>query len=235
MAIPATVTGNLKALTNGSIAQGLVIFQLANTGSGNPIIVSGTAIFPSLKIITQSAADGSFSQTLWGNDNISPSNTIYNVTFRDAQGNEVGPIQYSITGSSVNLNSLSASSTTSPPVLIPTSSLPEIATVSLTGQNASIATTTLYAVPAGGAGVYRLSYSIIATATGTGNVNPSVIYNNGSAGQTIIGSTISLAGLGNEAGNAFEFYSAANQNISYATTYTSPGSYALRLRLENLA
>jgi hypothetical protein len=119
MAVPLIVTGNLKALTNGSISQGFVIFQLGNLGTGNPIIVSGTAIFPSLKVITQSAADGSFSQTLWGNDNISPSNTIYNVTFRDLQGNEIGPIQYSLTGSSPNLNTLSAVSNTTPPVLIP--------------------------------------------------------------------------------------------------------------------
>jgi len=117
MPVPCQVVGNLIQLSNGVIAQGQVIFELANTGVGNPITIIGTGIFPALKYVAYSAADGSFTQALWGNDNINPANTIYNVTYRDNQGNEVGPIQYSITGFTVNLNSLAATTTVLPPVL----------------------------------------------------------------------------------------------------------------------
>jgi len=119
MPSPCTVSGNLRQLSNGVIANGQVIFELSNIGTGNPLIVSGTGIFPALKYIAQSASDGSFTQAIWGNDNISPSNTIYNVTFRDNSGNEVGPIQYSITGATANLNSLAAAGSTTPPILLP--------------------------------------------------------------------------------------------------------------------
>jgi hypothetical protein len=64
------------------------------------------------------AQDGTFSTQLWGNDNINPSNTLYAVTFRDFLGNEMGPILYSITGASVNLNTLGAASGTIPPVFV---------------------------------------------------------------------------------------------------------------------
>lgn len=113
------VTGNLRQLSNGLIAQGQVIFELGNIGTGNPITIAGTAIFPSLKCKVHSAADGSFVQALWGNDNISPSNTIYNVTYRDHFGNEVGPIMYSITGASADLDTISAVTSTVPPVIAP--------------------------------------------------------------------------------------------------------------------
>lgn len=117
MPSPCTVTGNLLQLSNGIIANGQVIFELANIGTGNPITITGTGIFPALKYAATSQANGSFTLNLWGNDNINPANTIYNVTYRDTLGNEVGPIQYSITGVSANLNTLAASSTTTPPVL----------------------------------------------------------------------------------------------------------------------
>lgn len=118
MPTPCSVSGTLQTLTSGRIAQGKVIFQLTNTGTGNPIGVSGTSIIPALTYTVMTAQDGSFAVSLWGNDNISPSNTLYAVTFRDFQGNEIGPILYSITGASVSLNSLAVSSGTIPPVLI---------------------------------------------------------------------------------------------------------------------
>lgn len=118
MAVPCVVSGNLQTLTSGQVAQGQITFQLTNIGTGNPIGVTGTSIFPSLKYVVLSAPDGSFSISIWGNDNINPANTLYAVTFRDVQGNEVGPIQYSIIGATANLNTLAAVSTTLPPVLV---------------------------------------------------------------------------------------------------------------------
>lgn len=116
MPTPCTVTGTLQTLTSGKIAQGKVIFQLTNVGTGNPISVSGTSIFPSLSTTIMTAQDGTFSTPLWGNDNISPSNTLYAVTFRDFQGNEIGPVLFSIAGSTVNLNSASPVNNVLPPV-----------------------------------------------------------------------------------------------------------------------
>jgi|HubBroStandDraft_6_1064221.scaffolds.fasta_scaffold213551_2 hypothetical protein len=132
MPSPCIVIGNLKQLSNGVIAQGQIIFELANIGIGNPITVVGTGIFPALKYTAYSAADGSFTQTLWGNDNISPANTIYNVTYRDNLGSEIGSFQYSITGTLVNLNSLAAISTVLPPVLF---SIPNSARFTASGSN----------------------------------------------------------------------------------------------------
>jgi hypothetical protein len=117
MANPASVTGTLSTLTGGKIAQGKVIFQLTNIGTGNPIGVSGTSIIPALTYTAMTDQAGNFSLNLWGNDNLIPANTLYNVTFRDFQGNEIGPITYSITGASVNLNTAAATNTTTPPVL----------------------------------------------------------------------------------------------------------------------
>jgi hypothetical protein len=132
MPVPCIVVGNLIQLSNGVIAQGQVIFELANTGVGNPITVIGSGIFPALKYVVYSAADGSFSQALWGNDNINPANTIYNVTYRDNFGNEVGPIQYSITGLTVNLDNLAAVTSVSPPILF---SIPNSARFYASGTN----------------------------------------------------------------------------------------------------
>lgn len=119
MPTPCTVTGTLQTLTSGKIAQGQVIFQLTNIGTGNPLGVSGTSIFPALTYNVFTAGDGTFTTQLWGNDNITPANTLYSVTFRDSFGNEVGPILYSITGSSANLNTITAASGTTPPVILP--------------------------------------------------------------------------------------------------------------------
>lgn len=116
---PVTVTGTLQTLTSGRIAQGKVIFQLTNIGTGNPVGVSGTSIIPALTYTVMTAQDGSFSVSLWGNDALTPANTLYAVTFRDFQGNEIGPVLYSITGASANLNTLVSAGTVTPPVITP--------------------------------------------------------------------------------------------------------------------
>lgn len=118
MPTPCTVSGNLQTLTANQIAQGKVIFQLTNIGTGNPIGVSGTSIIPALSYTVLSAPDGSFSIGIWGNDVLTPANTLYAVTFRDQQGNELGPILYSIVGASANMNTLVAASTVTPPVIV---------------------------------------------------------------------------------------------------------------------
>jgi hypothetical protein len=239
MPTPCTVTGTLQTLTSGKIAQGKVIFQLTNIGTGNPIGVSGTSIIPALTYTAMTAQDGTFTLPLWGNDNITPSNTLYAVTFRDFQGNEIGPVQYSIVGTSANLNTLAATGTVLPPVIA--TQLPAIvASATVLGQNASIGTTTLYAVPSTGAGIYRATVYLFTTTAGSaGTVSSAIGYNNGPSGPVTINSgSANLASLGSDCSpitNSFLFFSAASQNITYATTNTgSTGLYALRVRLEYL-
>jgi len=119
MPTPCTVTGTLNQLTGGLIGQGKILFQLTNIGTGNPIGVTGTAIIPQLTYSIVTAQNGTFSISLWGNDNINPSNTHYSVTFFDALGNSMGPVLYNIIGASFNLNTAIAANVTSPPVFVP--------------------------------------------------------------------------------------------------------------------
>lgn len=170
------VSGNLQSLSGGTVSQGTVIFTLSNIGIGNPLGIIGTSLFPNLKYVVQTAGDGSFTTKLWGNDNINPANTIYNVTYRDSYGNEVGPIQYSITGSSFNLNSGSPINSVVPPVLTATTPVfnllnqqGPLAAITGTGADATLYT---YTIPAN---TVRAGQGIRVTAywshsTGTANV-----------------------------------------------------------------
>jgi hypothetical protein len=103
------VSGTLQTLSGGIIAQGKVFFQLSNiasTTAGNTGIprVSGTGIFPNTQFVVMTDQSGNFSIALWGNDSITPAGTVYNVTFRDYLNNEIGPIVFTITGATFNLN-----------------------------------------------------------------------------------------------------------------------------------
>lgn len=118
MPTPCTVTGTLNQLTGGLIGQGKVLFQLTNIGTGNPIGVTGTSIIPQLTYSIVTAQNGTFTVSLWGNDNINPANTLYSVSFFDTFGNSMGPVLYSITGASFNLNTAAAVNTITPPVMV---------------------------------------------------------------------------------------------------------------------
>jgi hypothetical protein len=112
------------------------------------------------------------------------------------------------------------------------------ASVNRTGLNASITSTLLYAVPAGGAGLYRVTVDLVTTTAGTaGTVTGSVVSNNGSAAKTQVTGTTDLTALGNEVSTTFTLYSAASQNINYLTTVASVTGapfYAARYRVEFL-
>lgn len=105
----------------------------------------------------------------------------------------------------------------------------------LTGQSNSINTTTLFSVPASGAGMYRVSYSLIDSVAGSGGTVTVTIGNtNPTGGNTQTSSPLSLTGSG-ELSGSFTMYSAGAQNITYATTVLSPiGSpkYDIHLRVE---
>ena len=130
-----------------------------------------------------------------------------------------------------------------------------IAAFNLTGQNAAIASTLFYAVPASGAGIYRASIDLVLTTDGSGGqIGVAVQWtNDGGVGNGTVVNSINLGvGVGNEVDltggvggikssltfpSSCTFYSAASQNINYRTTFTSvSGSpvYSLRGRLEFL-
>lgn len=119
-----------------------------------------------------------------------------------------------------------------------------VAMANLTGQTASIGSTTLYTVPANGAGFYQANVDIITTQAGAaGNVTGSIGWNNGlvSTGATT-SSGVDLSMLGAETGNAgffglpFTFYAVANSTIVYFSTVTggAGSTYSFRVRLEFL-
>jgi hypothetical protein len=110
--------------------------------------------------------------------------------------------------------------------------------VNLTGQNATITTTTLFSVGSSGAGVYRVAFSLIDTSSGSaGTVTATIGWNNGTGAQSSTTASLSLSSAGGEVSGDFIFTSAASQNITYATTVTGVlGSpfYTLKLRIEYL-
>lgn len=110
--------------------------------------------------------------------------------------------------------------------------------VNLSAQTATIGATQLYAVPASGAGQYRVSVSLICSTAGTaGTVTAGIVNSNGSGAQTQTTSSLSLTGLGNEVSTQFTLYSTSSTNIDYQTTVagaTGSPKYNLNVRLEYL-
>lgn len=118
-----------------------------------------------------------------------------------------------------------------------------VAVLNLTGQTAAIGQTTLYTVPAGGAGMYRASVSLILTTAGTGGVIfENTGWNNGTVANTVsTGNLSTTTTLGTEINSyttgATCFYSAAGTTITYQTTFsgvTGSPAYSIRIRLEYL-
>jgi hypothetical protein len=112
----------------------------------------------------------------------------------------------------------------------------EYATVATVAHTSSISSTTLYAVPSTGAGMYRCNYSLIDTAT-SGSVTVSIGWNNGTATNTDTSASLTLTGSGAEIAGSFVFVSAASVNITYSTALTvvsGTPSYTINLRLEYL-
>jgi hypothetical protein len=112
----------------------------------------------------------------------------------------------------------------------------ELNLVSLTGQTATIASTTAF-VP-GLSGVYRFVVDLVTTTAGSaGTVTGSIITNNRSAAFTQTTATVSLASAGAEGSTTFTAYCGAGQNINYQTTVASAAGspqYALRIRAKFL-
>lgn len=120
----------------------------------------------------------------------------------------------------------------------------EVATVDLTAQTANIGSTTLYAVPSTGAGLYRISAYWIVTSVGTTSTLPSLVLGWTDRDNSTAQSTTTAPGTptGNTlttlAGLSSVISAKASTNLTYQTTnYASTGSamqYALRIKVEAL-
>lgn len=120
-----------------------------------------------------------------------------------------------------------------------------VASVNLTAQAAAIAATTLYAVPVGQSGLYRVTVDAITTTVGTtGTVSTTISWNNGVIALNAIGFQLNLTALGSEVGltrsvggDSVTVFAVGGTNIQYSTTFsnvTGAPQYSLRLRTEFL-
>src|SRR5690348_878060 len=108
LALPAratTVSGTVYDSAGNAVSGAAISFRLINIGRGNVARESGTSMVTPALVSATSAADGTFRVTLVGNDAITPAGTLYEVVIR-GPGFTYGPFDYSITGASADLNSL---------------------------------------------------------------------------------------------------------------------------------
>jgi len=113
-----------------------------------------------------------------------------------------------------------------------------VASVVLPGRSGSIGTTTLYAVPVGGAGMYRVSADILVTSPGSGGtVQTNVSWNNGVTTSGLNSAPFPLNAAGEQAALSGNFYSTGGQVITFSTTVIGAAGgpqYQLSVRLEFL-
>ncbi len=100
-----TITGALQDLT-GTANVGSVQFELTNFGSNVPR-ASGTGLLVQINNTATANGSGVFGITLWGNDQITPSSTYYNVKFLSNAGAPVVTLAYQFTGAGGDLSTMS--------------------------------------------------------------------------------------------------------------------------------
>ncbi len=91
-----TINGTLKD-NQGIAVAGSVLFQLTNFGGDQPRVAGTNLVVPITTVATANAS-GVFTATLQGNDTITPSNTVYQVTVRDKNTTIVTIETYNIIG-----------------------------------------------------------------------------------------------------------------------------------------
>src|SRR6266404_6503701 len=110
-----------------------------------------------------------------------------------------------------------------------------VASVVLPGRVASIGSTVLYAVPIGGAGMYRVSVDILVTTPGSGGtVQTNVSWNNGVTTSGLNSALFPLNAAGEQAALSGNFFSTGSQSITFSTTVSGASGgpqYQISLRL----
>jgi len=125
--VPAqvTITGNVLTLGLSGSANAKVVFRLENFGSNLPRTLGTGTFVPTELVCSTSGTDctisaaGVVAGTIIGNDDIDPSGTYYRVCFYGGT-REVRCANFSVTGSSFNLDSASPLSSTAVQAVTPT-------------------------------------------------------------------------------------------------------------------
>ena len=105
-----TVTGHVTDTAGNGLQGAAVSFQLVDSsklqafGCDQPRVSSTEVLFPPYQDSAIAGAGGAFSINIAGNDAITPTGTLYAVSY-SYDGKSFGPIYYSITGSAVDLDS----------------------------------------------------------------------------------------------------------------------------------
>ena len=104
MPTTCTVTGNIELLTGIAAVNGSIVFRLQNYATNVPR-VTGTATLVAPTTTVTPDGTGFFTLQLWGNDNITPAGTYYEVTFiGDLYGTIINSENFVITGATLDLN-----------------------------------------------------------------------------------------------------------------------------------
>jgi hypothetical protein len=122
----------------------------------------------------------------------------------------------------------------------------EPAAVDLVNQSANVASATLYAVPASGAGMYRATcYAVVTTPDGASSTLPSVGigWTDKDSSVALLANSVTSTNSANAAGAFGQgtqvFYAKASTNITYQTSSYASGTagtmkYAVHIKLEYL-
>ncbi len=121
--MPCTVTGHVTDAAGNGLIGAVVYFRLVDSqklqvfGGDQPRVSGSETIFVPLADQVIAGAGGAFSIVLNGNDVISPTGTMYAVSY-SYNGFAWGPIYYTITGTSFDLDSAIPGPAPAPPFVI---------------------------------------------------------------------------------------------------------------------
>lgn len=114
----------------------------------------------------------------------------------------------------------------------------EVINLPLTGQTAAIASTTLYAVPSAGAGLYRIGAYVVTSTAGTaGTIGVSFGWNDGVQAQSSAALNVNANTLGSVNSATILVRANNSTNITYTVTFTGvtgTPQYTLYLTVETL-
>jgi hypothetical protein len=163
VASPAyTLTGNFEALIGATT--GYVTLRLKDSrNTGIPPVISGTGIFA--QVLYTSAIGANFSVTVYGNDVIVPTSTVYTISVYSVTNERISSADYYLSGSGTNdLSTLTPSSGIAP--------LPPTPPVTPVGENL------VYAGPTTGSPVIPTFRSLVVAdiPAGVGSTSSSILY-----------------------------------------------------------
>jgi hypothetical protein len=114
MASPDVTISFTLTDVSGNPIQGTVVATLVNW-SGNVPAVSGTSVMCPTQVTAEANSSGVGTLTLFGNDQLSPNNTLYQIQTFDQYGKPASVGIYSLSSGSYNLSSLLPVGTIVPP------------------------------------------------------------------------------------------------------------------------